>query len=108
VCSKGQGWFRTVTNQLQDQNGKGIPQSGILMADALTFTSTNQLGLTPDTGSATTDANGSWSDFYGDCGSACPSSGESDAIQSWTWNGVGLPHTNLVIYKCSSITIDGR
>jgi Bacterial Ig-like domain (group 2) len=108
LCSNGYGWNRIVTNQLQYQNGSGVLQSGITMADALTFTSTNQLNLTPDTGSAPTDAKGSWSDLYADCGPKCPSSGVSDALQSWTWNGVGLPHVNLVVYKCTSVTIDGN
>jgi hypothetical protein len=109
VCSQGQGWAKVVTNQLQDQWGNGYKHAGILMADVISFGSTNQLQLSPGPGFATTDANGSWTpDFYTDCTSKCPSSGESDALQTWTYNGIGLPHSNLVIYKCTSITIDGH
>jgi hypothetical protein len=106
VCSNGQGWNRIVTNQLQDQFGRGYLHAGILMADNITF-GTNQLGLSPETGSASTDSNGSWGDFYADCTSACPSSGYSNAQQTWTYNGTPLAHANTVVYKCTSITIDG-
>ncbi|HVS87245.1 MAG TPA: hypothetical protein VHF01_03365 [Candidatus Acidoferrum sp.] len=106
ICSNGQGWNRIFTNQLQDQFGRGYPHAGIVMADILSF-GTNQLGLSPETGSATTNSNGSWGDFYADCTSACPSSGQSNALQTWTYNGIPLAHANTVIYKCTSITIDG-
>ena len=107
VCANGQGWNRIVTNQLQDQFGRAYAHSGIQMVDILTFGSTNQLGLAPETGSSTTDSNGDWADFYADCTSACPSAGQSVAQQTWTYNTLPLPHANTVIYKCTSITIDG-
>lgn len=107
LCSGGQGNYRQVTNQLQYQDGSGVLVAGIAMQDSISFTSRNDLHLIPNPGPATTDSNGSWQDFYSVCTTYCPSSGESDAIQSWTWNSAGLPHTNLVVYKCSSITIDG-
>ena len=106
LCAGGQGWYRTVTNQLQDQFGSPYAHAGILMTDSITF-STNQLGLSPVTGSASTDANGTWADFYSVCSSLCPSSGQSVAAQNWTYNGIPLAHVNSVVYKCSSITIDG-
>jgi hypothetical protein len=106
ICAGGQGWYRTVTNQLQDQFGSAYAHPGIGMADTITF-GTNQLGLSPVTGSASTDANGTWPDFYSVCSSLCPSSGQSVAAQSWTYNGTPLAHVNSVVYKCSSITIDG-
>ena len=106
MCAGGQGWYRTVTNQLQDQFGSAYAHAGIAMADTITF-GTNQLGLSPVTGSASTDANGTWADFYSVCSSLCPSSGQSVAAQSWTYSGIPLPHVNSVVYKCSSITIDG-
>jgi hypothetical protein len=111
VCgSNGNGWYRVVTNQLQDQNGTGVPKAGIAMADQIQFTGTNQLGLKPGTGQSTTDSNGSWADFYSTCSTACstPSSpGESDALQFWTYSGLPLPHSNLLVFKCGSVTIDG-
>jgi hypothetical protein len=101
------GWNRNVTNQLQDQFGGGYRHSGIQMADTISIGSTNQLGITGTrTGSAFTDSNGSWPDTYFVCSPACPSSGETIAGQSWTYNGTGLPHTNTVVYKCTSITVD--
>ena len=110
LCSvsgqQGQGWLRIVTNQLQDQFGRPYAHAGIVMSDTLTF-GTNQLGLAPSTGSAPTDANGTWPDTYTVCTTLCPSSGQSVATQSWTYNGTPLPHSNTVVYECTSITIDG-
>jgi len=106
LCKQGQGWLRIVTNQLQDQFGSPYAHAGIYMVDTLTF-GTNQLGLGPGPGPATTDANGTWPDTYGDCTTFCPSSGQSVATQTWTYNGAPLPHANVITYKCSSITIDG-
>jgi len=107
LCQGGQGWSRIVTNQLQDQFGKPYAHAGIVMQDNLVFGSPNQLGLAPGTGSAPTDANGSWPDSYTDCTTLCPTSGQSAANQTWTYNGIPLPHVNTVVYKCTSITIDG-
>jgi hypothetical protein len=109
VCPSGySGWSRTTTNQLQYQNGSGVLAAGITMADILQITSTNQLGITgTQTGSYPTDSNGSWPDTYFVCSRACPTSGETDGIQTWTYNSIPLPHSNLIVYKCSSITIDG-
>jgi hypothetical protein len=109
VCPAGySGWSRTTQNQLQYQNGSGVLVAGITMSDILQITSTNQLGITgTQTGSYPTDGNGSWPDTYFVCSTACPTAGESDGIQTWTYNSTPLPHSNLVVYKCSSITIDG-
>jgi len=103
-----QGWVRNVTNQLQCQNGSGVLQAGISMFDTISISSPNGLGISGTvTGTTTTDGNGSWPDTYFVCTTACPSSGVASALQSWTWNGVGLPHVNLVTYQCTSITVDG-
>jgi hypothetical protein len=109
VCPAGMaGWSRNVTAQLQYYDGSGYRLSGIVMADNLQVTGTNQLGITnSQTGSFPTDSNGSWPDTYYVCSTACPSTGESDSIQYWTYSSLPLPHTNLVAYKCSSIAIDG-
>ncbi|MGA7625038.1 MAG: Ig-like domain-containing protein, partial [Candidatus Acidiferrales bacterium] len=103
-----QGWVRYVTNQLQYQNGTGVLQAGISMTDTISISSPNGLGISGAiTGTASTNGNGSWPDTYFVCTLTCPSSGSASALQSWTWNGVGLPHVNLVVYKCTSITVDG-
>ena len=109
VCPAGySGWSRTTQNQLQYPSGSGVLSAGITMADILQITGTNQLGLTgTQTGSYQTDANGSWPDTYFVCSTACPTNGQSDGIQTWTHNSTPLPHSNLIVYQCSSITIDG-
>lgn len=108
-CPTGQqGWSRTVQNQLQYKNGSGYRIAGITMADTISIGSTNQLGISSSqTGSFPTDSNGSWPDTYFVCSSACPTSAETDALQTWTFNNLGLTHSNLLVYKCTSITIDG-
>src|SRR6266478_4149156 len=110
TCSPGQdGWQRNVTNQLQYSNGSPYAHAGIMTTDNFSIGGRNDLGVTSfRSGSAVTTGDGSWSDYYFVCSSACPvSTGETDALQNWTANGLPLPHVNLVIYKCSSISIDG-
>ena len=111
-CSQqGQaGWVRNVTNQVQYGDGSPYAYSGLTAADTITVSSRNDLGITrTQTGSHTTTGDGSFDDTYYVCSDYCPTStGESDALQNWTVNSLGLPHTNQVIYKCGSITIDGR
>jgi hypothetical protein len=110
ICSQGQtGWQRNVTNQLQYSTGSAYAHAGITTADNFSIGSRNDLGVTSfQGGNDVTTGDGSWSDYYYVCSPACPAStGETDALQNWTANGVPLPHVNLVIYKCSSISIDG-
>ena len=103
------GWSRLVQMQLQDQSGKPINVSGIPMADIITPGTRNDLGASTRTGSHTTDSSGIWPDTYFVCSTACPAStGETDAAQNWTYNGLGLPHFNAIVYKCKSVTIDGH
>ena len=108
-CPSGQaGWNRNVTNQVQYIDGSAYAVSGVVVSDILTVGSRHDLGSGTSTGTATTTGDGSFSDNYSVCSTACPtSSGETDALQTWTANGVPLPHSNAVVYKCSSITIDG-
>ena len=102
------GYLRSVNNQVQYSTGAGYPRS-VTVADTITVGAKHDLGTGTVTGSDQTDSNGVFYDEYSVCSSACPgSSGESDALQSWTVNGYPLPHSNSVIYKCTSITIDGR
>jgi len=35
LCAGGQGWYRTVTNQLQDQFGSPYAHAGIAVADTI-------------------------------------------------------------------------
>ncbi len=99
-----------VTLQLQDQYGNPVQVSGINMADQITIGSPNDLGVgNTSTGSHATGTSGMWPDTYLVCSTVCPGSGgQSDAIQSWTWDAVPLAHANAVVYECGGITVDGR
>lgn len=110
LCPGGQqGWSRTVQNQLQYVTGAGYMVAGITMADLITIGSTNQLNIgNSQTGSYATDANGSWPDTYYVCSAQCPGAGQTIAVQTWTYNGVPLAHADSIVYKCTSITIDGH
>ncbi len=97
-CKAGQaGWKRVVTLQLLDQQGAYYQHSGTV-ADTISIGSRNDLIIIgTQTGSTTSSATGSWPDTYSVCSPACPAStGETDANQSWTYNGVGLPHVNAL------------
>ena len=50
-----------------------------------------------------------WYDTYFGCSTACPSTtSESDVGQIWTANLTYPLGTNTIVYKCTSITIDGN
>ncbi len=103
------GFVRFVTNQVQYQNGTAFAFSGLSVADTITVGTRHDLGSGTDTGSAVTTGDGSFQDRYSVCSPLCPGSGgQTDALQNWTVNGVPLPHVNGLVYKCTSITIDGR
>ena len=104
------GWVKNVTNQVQYSNGAPVAVSGITVADTLTVATPNGLGMSgTQTGSFPTTGDGSFPDTYYGCSTACfGSSATASASQVWRWNGIGLPHTNGIVYSCSSITIDGR
>jgi len=108
-CPSGQaGWNRNVTNQVQYANGSAYAVSGVSVADTISIGSRHDLGSGTSTGSATTTGDGSFTDNYFVCSPACPSTGETDAVQNWTAGSYPLPHSNALVYKCSSITIDGH
>jgi hypothetical protein len=108
-CPSGYaGWVRNVTNQVQRFDGSAFAFSGLTVADTLQVGSKHDLGSGTSTGQETTTGDGSFPDLYSVCSTACPGTGETDALQSWTVNGLGLSHVNAVTYKCSSITIDGN
>ncbi len=103
------GFVKYVTNQVQYRNGSAYAVSGLSVADTITVGTPHDLGSGTSTGTGTTTGDGSFQDQYSVCSPACPgSSGETDALQNWTVNGVPLPHVNGVVYKCTSITIDGN
>ena len=106
---KGQaGWVRNVTNQVQFADGSAYAVSGLTAADQISVTTPNQLGISgTQVGNYLTTGDGSFPDTYYVCSSACPGSGVSDAQQNWTVAASRLPHANALVYKCSSITIDG-
>jgi hypothetical protein len=109
-CGSGaSGWSRTVYLQLYDLVGQPIKFPLISMSDYIQIGSPNDLGATnTSTGTHVTDNWGQWPDTYFVCSTGCPGSGETDALQYWTANLIPLGHVNLIIYKCSSITIDGK
>ncbi|MGH9499075.1 MAG: hypothetical protein ACRD3L_08010 [Terriglobales bacterium] len=108
-CTPGlAGWVRNVTNQLQYQNGAAYAVDNVSVSDTLRVGSKHDLGSGTSTGTTTTTGDGSFPDTYSVCSTACPGSGETDALQSWTANGLGLSHVNLIVYKCSSISVDAH
>jgi hypothetical protein len=109
-CSAGShGWSRNVTNQVQRPNGSAYAFIGLAVSDTISIGSRNDLGIaSSQTGTFTTTGDGSFPDTYYVCSNACPGNGESDALQNWRVNAISLPHSNAVIYKCASITVDGR
>jgi hypothetical protein len=111
VCPTGRsGWSRTITAQLVDQFSAPYRVSGIVMADDIQPNTPNNLGISrTNTGSHPTNSEGKWPDTYFVCSTVCQiRNDESDALQYWTYNGSALPHVNRVVYKCASITLDGR
>jgi len=103
------GWVRNVTNQVQQVDGSAYNVPNLVAADQIVVGGTNQLGITgTQTGQYATTGDGSFPDTYYVCSAACPGSGETDAIQNWTVAGIPLLHVNGVVYKCTSIAIDGK
>jgi hypothetical protein len=101
-CPAGSaGWIRNVTNLVQYSNCSAFAFAGLTAPDLLIIGSRHDLGGGTATGSATTTGDGSFSpDTYSVCSTARPqSTGETDALQSWTLNGSPLPHSNSVVYK---------
>jgi len=64
-------------------------------------------------GQAETDANGNFNDTFYVCSSKCPGSGQTDASQQiddvLPW-GTGPYYLtpNALVYKCTSITVNGK
>jgi hypothetical protein len=103
------GWVRNVTNQVQYATGAAFAVSGLIVADTITVGTPNTLGVSSKQEAQTaTTGDGSFPDTYFVCSSACPGTGQTDATQKWTVGGGSLPHANALVYKCSSIAIDGK
>ena len=103
------GWERWVTLELRDQFGAAYQKSGLNMEDSIAIGSPNDLNIgSAETGNEDTDANGTWPDQYYVCSSECPGTGQTNASQSWSWDTVELQNENTIVYKCSSITVDGN
>jgi hypothetical protein len=103
------GWIRNVTNQVQYVTGAAYAVSGLTVADNITITTPNNLGIgNIDENQAPTTGDGSLPDSYYVCSSACPGSGYTDALQNWIVAGIPLHHVDGNTYTCPSITIDGH
>lgn len=105
------GYLRRVMNQVFDNFGQ--PYAGVAtVGDQIESGTPNELGITGTSltpASYQTNSSGQWTDDYSTCSSACyASTGRTDATQLWTYNGVQLAGTTLLIYKCTSIEINGQ
>ncbi|MGC2539605.1 MAG: hypothetical protein WA372_00295 [Candidatus Sulfotelmatobacter sp.] len=110
-CTKtGQsGWVRNVTNQVQYVTGSAYAVSGLSVSDDISVGTPNTLGVSSaQEGQTPTTGDGSFPDTYYVCSTACPGSGQSNALQNWIVGGIPLSHVNALVYKCGSITIDGN
>ena len=110
ICPIGQhGWSRNVTNQVEYVNGSAYKVAGVNMADSVSVGTRNDFGIiSVQTGTASTDSSGTFPDTYYVCSTVCPNTvAESDALQRWTYNQMQLAHINTIVYKCSSISVDG-
>ncbi len=117
-CAQGSaGWDREVVAQVFDVSGTPYTSDGIPFSETIQVSSSNNgLGLSnPAQGSGTTaydpadNLDGAFVDEYFFCSNVCPgNASETDALQTITYNGIGLPYVNPMVYKCSSITLDGH
>jgi hypothetical protein len=117
-CASGfAGWDRGIVAQIFDQFGVPFITDGIQVGENVNVASRNEL-LVPtqvQTGSGMTafdsvsGQHGTYVDEFFFCSTQCPAStGETDALQVLNWNGIGVSHSNAIIYKCGSITDDGN
>jgi hypothetical protein len=110
------GWYRQVEKIVTDQNGADIVLSGQNLSETVTVGTPNDLGITgtPQMGTAVTDESGNFDDTFFVCSSSCPaSSGQTDLSQtiSDVLPSGGNPYNlspNALVYKCTSITINGQ
>jgi hypothetical protein len=109
------GWYRQVQKIVTDQTGADMAVSGQNLSETVTIGTPNDLNITgTQVGTAVTDGNGNFNDTFFVCSSSCPaSSGQTGAAQTISdvlSSGVG-PYAlspNSLVYKCTSITINGK
>jgi hypothetical protein len=112
-CLTGSGgWDRKITADIVDQNGNPWTISGVTMTETVTI-ARNDFGLKCSTGcsgTTTTDSAGDYGDHFSFCNFSCPSSTtkETDFTQVDYFNGIPVHNTNLLVYKCKSITWNGQ
>jgi hypothetical protein len=105
------GWARNVTWRLRDQSGVTIQRSGVVMADQISISATQNscAASNPQIGQESTDSSGQFPDGYFICSSQCASSScQTNATQTWTANGVSLTQAVSIVYTCNSITLNGQ
>jgi hypothetical protein len=111
------GWHRKVAGQVFDQYGVAYAQDGVPMTEQVFISSHNDLDLhNLSIGATTTEydyqaqppRHGAYGDTFEFCSSLCPSSGETDAIQTLNWQGLPVLHSNLIAYRCGGITVGGN
>lgn len=116
TCTSTQaGWYRQVMKIVTDQTGADIVLSGQQLNETVTIGTPNNLNVGGvQTGTATTDANGNFTDTFFVCSPNCPAStGQTNASQTITDvlpSGAG-PYslsTNSLVYKCTGITVNGQ
>jgi hypothetical protein len=111
-CPSGQaGWLRSIHEIIVDQSGNPWTNDGILMTESVTLTR-NDFGAPCDNcnGKEDTYGGGYFDDRYSFCAPACvaPTNGEVDATQVYFYNGVPVKLTNSLVYKCASISWNGK
>lgn len=112
-CTTGfAGWNLDVNKHIADQNGDYILTPGQTLTETYTI-GTNQLNMTINTASVQTNSAGIVGDDYFVCSTLCPGTRETDATQHPTDQLPGSPtqytlNTNSVVYKCSSISVNGK
>jgi len=116
ACPAGQaGWDRGITEKIVDQSGQYWTYDGILIQEAITI-GRNDFNLSCGqnnnscNGSENTYSSGTFDDRFYFCSPACvnPTNSETDATQVLYYNGVPVQLTNLLVYKCGSISWNGQ
>jgi hypothetical protein len=111
------GWDRKIFGQVFNQFVVAFTANGVPMTETVSIGARNDLGLSnPQIGTTTTSLDqyanpprtGAYDDRFYFCTKHSPCSGETDAIQTLTWNGLKVLHSNLLAYKCGGITVDGH
>ncbi len=113
-CPSGTaGWLRVVQKIVTDQNQTDMVVSGQNLTETVTYPQPNAFGINKmTTGKAITDAQGHFQDRFFVCTNVCPGSSQSvtatqtisDSLNSHTYTLTN----NSIVYKCSSISLNGQ